>query len=45
VTERAVFETILAATAGKTLLLLTHRLSLLRHMDRIVMLNAGRIVE
>ena len=43
--ERAILETILAQTEGRTLILLTHRLALLDRMDEIVVLDRGRIAE
>lgn len=44
-TERAILETIFASSAGKTLILLTHRLVLLERMDTIIVMREGRIVE
>jgi ATP-binding cassette, subfamily C, bacterial CydC len=45
VVERQVLEDILAALAGRSLLLVTHRLTGLDAMDEIVVLRRGRIVE
>lgn len=42
--ERAVIEQLRAATAGRTLLLVTHRPSLLALADRVIVLDRGRIV-
>ena len=44
-TERQVINGVLDRTAGRTLLLLTHRLAGLDRMDEIVTLDAGQIVE
>ncbi len=43
--ERLVSEGIEKLCRGKTLLMATHRLSHLRRMDRIVVMQAGRIVQ
>ncbi len=43
--ERAILETILEHSAGRTLILLTHRRALLDHFDRIVVLDHGRVKE
>jgi ATP-binding cassette, subfamily B, bacterial len=43
--EHAVFERIRAVTRGKTVLLISHRLSTVRKADRILMLEKGRITE
>lgn len=45
ITERQVMQNVYDATAGKTLLIITHRLTLLDAVDRIVVLDGGRIVE
>jgi ATP-binding cassette subfamily C protein CydC len=45
VTESAVMQAILEATQDRTMLFITHRLTLLERMDRIVVLHEGRIVE
>jgi thiol reductant ABC exporter CydC subunit len=45
VTEREVLRAIHAATAGRTILLITHRLVGLEAMDEIIVLEAGRVVE
>ena len=34
-----------ALTAHRTSLIIAHRLSTIQHADRILMMNAGRIVE
>jgi len=44
-TERAILEGLARERRGRTLLLITHRLSTLRAVDRIVVLQAGRVVE
>ncbi len=44
-TEQEVMRTILAATAGRTTVLITHRLTGLAAMDFIVVLDEGRVVE
>jgi ABC-type transport system involved in cytochrome bd biosynthesis fused ATPase/permease subunit len=42
-TERAVLETILQATAGKSLLMFTHRRVLLERMDSVYSVQQGRL--
>lgn len=44
-TERQVMDSLLSATTGRTLVLITHRLTGLEHMDEIVVMDRGRIVE
>lgn len=44
-TERQVMDSLLSATTGRTLVLITHRLTGLKHMDEIVVMDRGRIVE
>ncbi|MEY9964852.1 ABC-type multidrug transport system fused ATPase/permease subunit [Streptacidiphilus sp. MAP12-16] len=44
-TEIELFDQLLAVTAGVTTVLVSHRLSTVRHADRIVMLEGGRITE
>ncbi len=44
-TERAVMETIQALMAGRTTLIITHRLVGLESVDQILVLRRGRIVE
>ncbi|HKJ09567.1 MAG TPA: ATP-binding cassette domain-containing protein, partial [Gammaproteobacteria bacterium] len=44
-TERRVMDSLLAAATGRTLVLITHRLTGLEHMDQIVVMDRGRIVE
>jgi ABC-type multidrug transport system fused ATPase/permease subunit len=44
-TERAILDGLAYSRAGRTLILITHRLSTLRAVDRIVVLEGGRIVE
>ena len=43
--ELAVQEAIRRLTAGRTSLVIAHRLSTVQHADRIIMMNAGQIVE
>jgi ABC-type multidrug transport system fused ATPase/permease subunit len=45
-TEQQVLQGLLSTLAGKkkTVLLVSHRVNVLRHADRIVLLDAGRIV-
>ena len=43
--EQAVQEAIKRLTSSRTSLVIAHRLSTVQHADRIVMMNAGRIVE
>lgn len=43
--EQAVQGAIRRLTANRTSLIIAHRLSTVQHADRIVMMNAGRIVE
>jgi ATP-binding cassette subfamily B protein len=43
--ERLVQEAILRLTKDRTTLIVAHRFSIIRHAHRIVVLNAGRIVE
>ena len=43
--EQAVQEAIRRLTSTRTSLVITHRLSTIQHADRIIMMNAGRIVE
>ncbi|AJQ25788.1 thiol reductant ABC exporter subunit CydC [Pelosinus fermentans] len=44
-TEEAVMETLAKLMAGRTTILITHRLTGLKHMDTIFVLEAGRIIE
>ena len=44
-TERQVLKEILNRLAGKSVLLISHRVNVLRHADRIVLLDEGRIVD
>jgi ATP-binding cassette subfamily B protein/ATP-binding cassette subfamily C protein len=44
-TEHALFEMIRGHAAGRTVLLITHRLASVRHADRIYVLDHGRVVE
>ncbi len=44
-TERQVVDALGAATRNRTVVVITHRLSTVRHADRIVVLHAGRVVE
>jgi ABC-type multidrug transport system fused ATPase/permease subunit len=43
--EAEIFERILAATRGRTTILISHRFSTVRHADRICVLEKGRVVE
>lgn len=45
ITERAVLREIFELAAGRTLLLITHRLVEMDRLDRILVLDGGRIVE
>jgi subfamily B ATP-binding cassette protein MsbA len=44
-TEKAVWNSILAASKGRTTITVTHKLALLESMDWIFVLDAGRIVQ
>lgn len=44
-TERSILEALATQRRGRTLILITHRLSTLRAVDRVVVLQAGHIVE
>ncbi len=44
-TEQALMESLLAATISRTLLIITHRLSALEHMDEVAVMEGGRIIE
>ncbi|MGC9419155.1 MAG: ABC transporter ATP-binding protein [Rhodovulum sp.] len=43
--EAAIQETLYGVMEGKTVIAIAHRLSTIAHMDRIVVLDAGRIAE
>jgi ABC-type multidrug transport system fused ATPase/permease subunit len=43
--EAAIFERLLAATAGCTTILISHRFSTVRHADRIVVIEDGLVIE
>jgi ATP-binding cassette subfamily B multidrug efflux pump len=43
--EAAIQDTLYGMMQGKTVIAIAHRLSTIAHMDRIVVLDAGRIVE
>ncbi|GIW07092.1 MAG: hypothetical protein KatS3mg060_1897 [Dehalococcoidia bacterium] len=44
-TEAALLDTLRTTAAGRTTIILTHRIAAARHADRIVVLNRGRIVQ
>jgi ATP-binding cassette subfamily C protein CydCD len=44
-TEQAILENLFTVAAGHSLLLITHRLVGLQHVDEILVMEAGRIVE
>jgi ABC-type multidrug transport system fused ATPase/permease subunit len=43
--EAEIFDRILQATRGRTTILISHRFSTVRHVDRICVLEHGRVVE
>lgn len=43
--EAAILETLYGVMEGKSVIAIAHRLSTIAHMDRILVLDAGRIVE
>jgi ATP-binding cassette subfamily B protein len=43
--EAEIFDRILAATRGRTTILVSHRFSTVRHADRICVLEGGKVVE
>ena len=43
--EAAIQDTLYGMMEGKTVIAIAHRLSTIARMDRIVVMNAGRIVE
>ncbi len=45
VTERTVLDTLDTHTTGKTVLVIAHRLSTIAHLDRILVMDTGAIVE
>ncbi len=44
-TERAIMDTLESLMQGRTTLIITHRLSTVHHLDQIVVLKDGRMVE
>ncbi len=44
-TERAIQESLKTALAGRTVVLVAHRLSTIRHADRIYVLKSGKVAE
>jgi ABC-type multidrug transport system fused ATPase/permease subunit len=44
-TEKAIMETIAELMKGRTTLIITHRLSTVHHLGRVVLLEHGRIAE
>ena len=44
-TEQALRRTIAAASKGRTTIMIAHRLASVQHADRILVFDAGRIVE
>ncbi|MDD2462414.1 MAG: ABC transporter transmembrane domain-containing protein [Desulfobulbus sp.] len=44
-TEQQVLRGILSQLSGKSVLLISHRVNVLRHADRIVLLDEGRIID
>lgn len=45
VTERAILSTVYATTQNRTLIVITHRLTMLDQLDEVVVLDRGRIVQ
>ncbi|HET9172015.1 MAG TPA: ABC transporter ATP-binding protein [Actinospica sp.] len=43
--EQRAFETVMRLAEGRTVILITHRMNSVRHADRIVVLDHGRIIE
>jgi ATP-binding cassette subfamily B protein len=44
-TESLINETIASMVKGSTSILISHRLSMIRHVDRVVLLHNGRVFE
>ncbi|WP_051452007.1 ABC transporter ATP-binding protein [Actinospica robiniae] len=43
--EQKAFETVMTLAEGRTVILITHRMNSVRHADRIIVLDHGRIIE
>ena len=45
ITEKNLMQSVVGRAGGRTTILITHRLVAMEHMDEIVVLDRGRIVE